>query len=226
MPLPFISVPPYPDVPPFLGVPPIPRNPITTLLTPLIALLTTDAPTVARLLGIQATPSWGIWDASGQQPVLIGDSVIATDFTSEYQTTDAPVEAGSFTSYNRVQRPVEMVVTMTKGGSVADRHGFLLTAQAAAASTTLYTVVMPEATQANMNVVRMSFERTRDQGTQLIKVELHLREILTSAAALFTSTKDPSSAGQDNSGAVQAVVPVQAQAASLDTSIPSFSFGP
>lgn len=88
---------------------------------------------------------WGIFGQNGI-PLLLVDNVTAIKHTSASKVANAPVEQGSFASYNKVEDPFTMTVQMTKGsGGVVMRGAFLALVDALAKSNDLYMVITPEA---------------------------------------------------------------------------------
>ena len=88
---------------------------------------------------------WGIFGQNGI-PLLLADNVTAIKHTSASKVANAPVEQGSFASYNKVDDPFTMTVQMTKGsGGVVMRGAFLALVDALAKSNDLYMVITPEA---------------------------------------------------------------------------------
>jgi hypothetical protein len=109
MPLAPVATPRYAAVPDAPGVPPMVRL-IRTL--DVIAILASDAAQLVRAFG---PPRWGIFSSFGV-PLLTGDSVIAVDYRREYRISDYPVEQGGFGSYNKVQEPYDVRVTIAVSG--------------------------------------------------------------------------------------------------------------
>lgn len=154
---------------------------------------------------------WGLFldGAKALEP----DTMLALEYRRDWQLPDYPQENGAFQSYNKTAHPFAVRVTMTKGGSVADRSAFLAKVEEVAASMSLYDVVTPEKTYLNMNVERFDYRRTSTNGAGLITVEMWLAEIRDATDAQFTSTKSPASASVVNGGNVQARTLTAAEAA-------------
>ena len=221
--MPFIE---FPNVPAVAGVPQLPFQAfagglgagVTNVGEAIIAsggnlataatLLTADDPSIQ---GVLAAPEWGVFDSDGN-PIAVADTVVKLEFIREAAICDYPVEEGAFASYNKVQRPFEHRVSMSKGGSVADRQQFLLAITNALRSLASYQVRAPEGFWNNCQLVHMELMRSATQGAQLITVEVALREIRTAGSSTFTSTAQPSGAAQSNGGTVQAQTPTAGQA--------------
>lgn len=217
MPLPFLSVPAFPNVPQLPGVPPLARDVLAPFLGPRVARLTTDIGIIERLLGLTASPQWGIFDNAVRKPVLIGDAVISIAPQSEAHVPDYPIENGGFRSYNKVKLPNEVLVTIAQGGTLGERESFVSTLKTLEESLTLYAVVAPDSTFTNLNVTGVRWERTAREGSQLIVADIRLREIRLAPAPAFSNTKDVVSAATQNGGPVQAQAPTAAQQAVAGT---------
>lgn len=195
---------PFPDVPTVAGVPPLAGVPITDVLT----LLTGDGAGVSTLV---ADPQWGLFDDSGNA-VVLADSVIGFDYAKEYRVSNYPVEEGSFASYNKVEEPYDIRILLAKGGNDGDRAAFISELQAAEASLDLYTVITPDATYVNANVVRTSYGRHASNGVSLIVADVQIEEIRPAASSTFSNTASPAGAAQQSGGTVQPQTPSSAQA--------------
>ena len=217
-----LTLPPFPNVPALPGVPALLRSPVGAALAPVttqFASLQAQLKATLAPLGITfaTAPQWGIFD-SGGNPVLTGDNVVGVDYRREFRVATAPVEGGSFSSYNKVEIPFDVQMTFTKGGSVADRTAFLLQAKALLLSTKLYTAVVPEGNYNNVNVVHVDYRRTHKQGATLLMVEVGMQYIREGAAPAFSNTAQPSGAATTNTGPVQTSTPTQQQSAAISQS--------
>lgn len=196
----------YPNVPTTAGVPPVKRdvsNPGTESEPPLDG--DSDAITVNGL------SDWGVYKDG--ELVLEPDTIVAFSYDAEHRVADFPIEEGGFESYDKVALPYDARVVMTKGGGIDDRRAFLAAVEELRGDTELYSVATPEWTYSNANFVRVSVNRTREQGANLITVELFLREIRENATATFSNSKEPASEDTKSDGAVQAQpAPAEVQA--------------
>nr|DAL40966.1 MAG TPA_asm: hypothetical protein [Caudoviricetes sp.] len=187
----------FPDVPKVPGVPAVARS----LVNPGTATepqLTQDSITVTAT----AKNEWGVYTASGAL-ALEPDSISAIGYDAEYRVADFPIEEGGFETYDKVALPFQNRVVMTKGGTLEQRRTFLRAVEELRGDLELYNVVTPEWTYLNVNIVRTSLDRSRENGSGLITVELQLQEIRQNATASFTQTRDPASASPVSNGSVQ-----------------------
>lgn len=189
---------PFPDVPQVPGVPAVFRN--LTIPTP-AQLLNIALGGITDL--IFGTPLWGVYDQDGNK-VLEPDSFLGIRFRNGARVPNAPMEAGSFSSYNKVQTPFDAVISMAISADLAARQVFLGTVGALVQTTDLYAVVTPEISYGSANMVDYSYTRSERQGVTLIIVELFFKEIRESAVAQFSQVQAPSGANPVNDGQVQA----------------------
>lgn len=195
---------------------------VLSQLTGSLGPITGDGPAVIA----QATPfEWGIF-TSGGAAVLTGDNVVALDYSRDFRVPTYPVERGSFESYNKVEQPIDLRLTFTKGGTVAERATFLAACDAAQKSLDLYSVATPEATYTEMNVTHVSYDRQAAKGAGLLTVEVGLQRIRAYATAAFTNTKAPGGAADINAGPVQAVTPTPPQSVAIDSALAGAPLSP
>lgn len=193
-----MASPAYPNVPATEGVPAVKRdatNPGTGTETP----LTEDGDEIA----VQGVKDWGVFTKDGSK-ALDPDSIMSVGYSAESRIADYPIEEGGFEDYDKVAMPFENRVVMTKGGKAEDRRAFLAAVEEIRTDTELYTVSTPERAYLNVNISRVSIDRSREQGAGLISVEIALVEIRANAVATFSKAKDPASADTQSNGAVQA----------------------
>jgi hypothetical protein len=218
MALPDTPVPEFPDVPDDPGVPPVKRAGAFSSLGS-INLLVADGIQVLRLF----LPSeWGIVDEGGQNP-FPGSNVMRVEFKQDYRISDYPVERGSFESYNKVQVPWSAKVTLATEGDVipgvgslgflgslvgmtqaGKRTAFLASVKAAAASLDLFTLLTPEASYPNGNIVHFDYDRSGAHGATLLMVDVWMEEVRETISAKYTDVKAPGAAGTVDGGQVQA----------------------
>ena len=168
------------------------------LQPPGVPLLADSGPQVQADIAQQ----WGLYDQSGL-PAVIADNVQSLEVALEAQISDFPVENGGFASYNKVIRPFDVRIAMTKGGSVEERQAFVQQVQDAWQSLDLFNVVTPEVVYLDVNVVGVRRLVESDRGVGLMMLDVSLRKVRQTGRLAFTSTAQPASAGVSNNGAVQ-----------------------
>lgn len=210
MALPPITVPAFPNVPQAAGVPAMVRS----LADPAVGianLLTGDGPDLGAN---QAAPVWGVFTADGD-PAITPDTVVDFEYRKENPISDFPVEEGKFESYNKVETPGSVRITMAKGGTEAERAEFLTAAQTLVATLDLFTVVSPEASYVSMNATHLDYSRKRDKGANLIIVSLWFDQVRVTATVTYTNTREPNGADTVDDGAVRPAAPTPGQAAAI-----------
>ncbi|MBR8479454.1 hypothetical protein [Burkholderia cenocepacia] len=207
MPLPNLPVPAFPNVPDLPGVPPLIRAPGESLGSFAISLITTDA--IGLLEGLLA-PVWGIFDENGA-PMAVADTALSIEYRGDSRISKYPQEQGGFADYNKVQVPYSARVQLACGGSDARRSAFLSSIEASKQSTMLFTVITPDATYENSNVVAYDYRRTSKNGVTLIVAEVYLEEVRQTVVAQFDNTQNAASQDSASLGQVQGQTPTAAQ---------------
>lgn len=187
-----------PDVPVAPGVPPVRRD-ATNSAAADTGKLTGDSISVTA----SKKDQWGIYRASDNGLAILADTVSSIGYDAESRIADYPLQDGSFESYDKVALPFAVRVQLVKGGGFDERREFQRTIEALRGDTVLYNVVTPEWTHLNVNIERVSIDRSREQGANLITAELILREIRIDATATTSNSKSPSAASPVNGGTVQ-----------------------
>jgi hypothetical protein len=119
---------------------------------------------------------WSIIDESGEK-VFGFDSFVSADLKTESKVIHAPVEQGSFVSYNVVTTPTELSCTLSKRGFQSDLMAFVDSLLSYVNSTDLVTVVTPEQEFQNMKLIKCNYNRSAENGTDIIFAELNLIEV-------------------------------------------------
>ncbi|BET96565.1 phage baseplate protein [Xenorhabdus taiwanensis] len=120
---------------------------------------------------------WGIFNQYGI-PLLLADSVISLQYQSQYRVVSAPIENGSFATYNKVGEPYKVTVQLSKSsGGTLERGAFLSQLEILAKSTLKFHVVTPEFVYTNAAIVGYDIAREAKDGATLLKVNLHLEEV-------------------------------------------------
>jgi hypothetical protein len=207
MAMPIIAVPQYPDVPFADGVPPVLRNPLANPAQLVTQLLSGD---VIGVLTDALRPVWGVFDSFGN-PVAIADTVSVLEYRADSRLSSYPQEQGAFADVNKVQMPYASTVQLVCGRTASDRGMFLAAIEGAKQSTDLYSIVCPETTYQNANIVAYDLHRETRNGATLLKVNVHLEEVRITGGAQFQNTQNPASADPSNLGQVQPQTPTAGQ---------------
>lgn len=188
----------------------------------------------------RADKQWGLFDSSNK-PVLTAGRVRAIDAVADSMISDAPLEHGSFTSYNKVKRPGRIMLEMLCDGTTMSygnysaisnllsatgitsgltkdaqaRRDFMTKLDSLATDLNLYTVTTPERSYSNMNVLGYRIRRSSDRGITLLAVEVMLEEVRLSASNQLTKTVKPSGESQSFSGTVSTKAATSSQISSF-----------
>jgi hypothetical protein len=207
----------FPDVPIAPGVPDIRRSVIGigSVTGILGAVLGADA--FGLLDGVMG-PQWGLYDKQGGV-MIVPDSVVAFEYRGEQRISKYPVEAGSFSSYNKVAMPYDIRVIMACGGQGSmTREAFLTQLEMLKETTEVYDLATPDFTYQNVNLVRFDYRRQSTNGVTLLLADVQFEEVRQTAVATYTTTAQPQGAGVTSIGAVQPGTPNTQQEASFNAS--------
>jgi hypothetical protein len=169
---------------------------------------------------LRAAPSeWGIY--LNNEKIIQPDSILALDYHREWTVADFPMEQGAFSSYDKVAKPFDIRLRMTKGGNDNDRRTFLATVENLGASLTLYDVVTPDRVYLSVTITSLGYNRTATNGVGLLTVDVGLREIRVTAESVMTAAKvkDPGSANAVHGGTVQPQQPSPAAKAAAQKAL-------
>lgn len=154
---------------------------------------------------------WGIYFKGDK--LIEPDSIIAIEYTREWAIADFQIEGGGFASYDKVARPYDIRLRITKGGTEQDRRAFLSDIELISESLDLFDIVTPIKTYLSVSVSRLGLGQAASAGVGLLTIDLGIREVRITAGVSFTHVKDPGSAATVNSGTVQPQpIPVPTQA--------------
>lgn len=201
----------YPDVPLADGVPNVFRT-AEGAASAQVAVEDASPLLTADNLNVQAQTrsTWGIYKADGTLSLDV-DSIVSVEPGREARQSTYPVADGGFQSFNKVLTPGDCRVSVTKGGNDTERKAFLDALDVMLESTDLYSIVMPDQTMTNRDLLGIHYPRTAERGATLITVELSFEEVRVSAVAAFADSTQPEGNTATQGGPVQAVTPTIAQ---------------
>lgn len=198
---------PFPSVPQVPGVPVLLRS--LTVPTPGALFNVAASGLASTLFG---TITWAVLSADGQK-VLNPDSFVGIDYSNSGEVSNYPMEAGAFSSYNKVSNPYDCSVTMTIGADKAARTSFLAKLEQLVQGLDLLSVVTPEVTYINANLKRYDYKRTAQNGLSLITAQLYFTQVRQTAKSTVRDTADPSGAINISGGQIQLIEPTDDQIA-------------
>lgn len=157
-------IPGIPDIPGFKGLPSAGAGALVSFGGAFI---------INKIFGEQ----WGVYSQFGI-PILLADTVESVGYQNSSTIASAPVEKGSFASYNKVQNPYTSKVTLTKGGgSAAERGLFIGQLDTLSKSTLLFHIVTPDYVHLNAAIVGFDYSRSATNGSRIIVANLLLQEV-------------------------------------------------
>lgn len=144
---------------------------------------------------------WGIYLDGAK--LIEPDSIVAIEYTREWALADFPIEGGGFGTYDKVLRPYDIRLRVTKGGTEQDRRLFLKDIETISESLDLFDIVTPIKTYLSVSVNRLGLGQAAGAGVGLLTIDLGIREVRITAGVAFTHVVDSGSAATVNSGTVQ-----------------------
>lgn len=158
----------------------------------------------ATLLRMIFGNQWGIFNQYGI-PIMLADTVFSVKYQNGSQIAQAPVEKGTFTSYNKVQNPYQATVTMIRGGGDPTLRGlFIAQLELLSKSTLLFHVITPEFVHINAAITGYDYAREPQGGARMIIANIHLEEVREATVTYETKeTENPEDSPQVDSGEQQ-----------------------
>lgn len=169
---------------------------------------------------------WMIVKMDTLEKVIVPDTVPKFEFRGEYRVSDYPVEQGAFASYNKVQTPFEIRMTLVCAGLTPlqiatfatgipvqggndNRHHFLTTLDNMLATTDLFNIVTPDKTFIGLTMDHYDYKHETRNGAVMLIVEAWFREVRVTASANYSAggpvnSKSPSAADPISLGTVHA----------------------
>lgn len=149
-------------------------------------------------------PGYGIYLKSGAK-ALFPSSFLGIEYGADASVVSAPIERGSYSSYNKVKRPpVIRVLFVLEGwsgltGSLPNLTNFSLTSRAdmlgaldaMVSSATTYDIETPDTVYQGYDLVRYNY-RTSDRDVTLLTVEAIFQSVLEEAEVILSNSTDES----------------------------------
>lgn len=174
------------------------------------------------------SPSYGIYLKTGAK-ALFPSSFLGIDYEADSSVISAPIEAGSYTSYNKVKRPpIIRVLFVLEGwsglaGSLPNLTNFSLTSRAdmlgaldaMVNSATTYDIETPDTVYQDYDLVRYNY-RTSEREVTLLTVEAIFQAVLEEAEVSLTSTTDQSTTTSNGTSQASSVVTEKVNSSTSD----------
>lgn len=124
----------------------------------------------------QGASEWTIYDAETGDAVTF-KAFLGADVTSESKIITSPVEQGSFVAYNKTQSPFEVSVEGAISGEPDQLNAALEALDGMTRDTRLYNIVTPDRVYKSVNLYKLEYSRTADDGADLIVFSARFAEI-------------------------------------------------
>lgn len=203
MPIPTIPKGLYPFVPKAPGVPPVLRSGLQILDTLTLGFLGLGELSNS-LFGNGGANLWGVFDSKGDK-IADYDSVVSVSYQDNSRVVDYPVEQGSFASYNKVDQPFTIELLLTCAGDYQRRDKFQQDLIRQKRSLNIFRVLGEDSTYTDCNLTSVDWQRTVENGANIIKAYCEFREIRQRGTTQFSQTEEPSGSLTEDIGQVQPV---------------------
>lgn len=147
---------------------------------------------------------WAVFNSKGEIFATY-DSFFAFDYSNTATISDYPIEKGSFTSYNKVDLPYDIRVTLHCGGSTERRAAFVQACENARASLDMYSILTPEKTYRNINFIGIDKGSTSGEGVNIAIVHLLGKEVRDNTSAQYSEPKSAAAFKSLDQGQLQPI---------------------
>lgn len=135
------------------------------------------------------------------------DGIMDIDVKNESKVLTSPIEKSSFAAYNKVETPLDVVITGASQQDGAAQSAILDALNKLVSGAELVDIVTPTAVYLKMTLESYSYKRTATDGASLLVVELHAIEVREVETTRVTKTKRASSAKTQKAGQTQTKKP-------------------
>lgn len=145
----------------------------------------------AALWNYLSTPlTWAIYNAGTNSAAVKFDSIVTGVHSGKAEAPIYPITQGSFITYNKVSRPSEVKLTITKGGNPNERKQFLDWLEKNKGEATLYDIVTPETAYKSVTLVDYTNVRDVRSGTvTMLKVDCTFHEVRQVPAQYYKASE-------------------------------------
>ena len=119
---------------------------------------------------------WDMFDSKGRK-LFTFDTFFSLDSLADARVTQAPVENGTFASYNKTVSPMRTTVVLGYTGLALIRAAILRRCESLLKGTELVSIVTPDKTFVNMSVVAVDHSYTAVNGVDRLMLALTLEEV-------------------------------------------------
>ena len=119
---------------------------------------------------------WDMFDSKGRK-LFTFDTFFSLDSLADARITQAPVENGTFASYNKTVSPARSTVVLGYTGPALMRSAMLRRCESLLKGTELVSIVTPDRTFVNMGVVAVDHSYNAANGVDRLILALTLEEV-------------------------------------------------
>lgn len=186
---------------------------------------------IFSIINSTLSPSYGIYLKSGLR-ALSPSSFLGIEYGADASVVSAPIEQGSYGSFNKVKRPPIIRVLFTLegwtgfSGSIPNLTNFTLTSRsdmlaaldAMVADAQMYDIETPDTTYEDYDLVRYNY-RTSDRDVTLLTVEAIFQAILQEAEVTLASTTANSNTTSNGTSKAASVVTEKANSTATNSTL-------
>ena len=198
------------------------------------ALSAIQSGNILSIIGSLLVPSYGIYNQDGSKAIT-PSSFISLEYAGDATVTTAPIELGSYSSYNKVLRPAEIRVTFAfEGwsaysgsipnidsaiGSFTSRTDILNILEAMRTTPKMYDVETPDKTFLKYDLTHYNYGVKATSGVTLLIAELIFQAILDVAEVTYSNSNSTSAITSNGTSKSPMAVTDPAGTASSSTSL-------
>lgn len=186
---------------------------------------------IFSIINSTLSPGYGIYLKSGLR-ALSPSSFLGIEYGADASVVSAPIEQGSYSSFNKVKRPSIIRVLFTLegwtgfSGSIPNLTNFTLTSRsdmlaaldAMVADAQVYDIETPDTTYEDYDLVRYNY-RTSDRDVTLLTVEAIFQAVLQEAEVTLTSTTANSNTTSNGTSKAASVVTEKANSTATKSTL-------
>lgn len=125
---------------------------------------------------IDFTNNWTILDEGGASAVSF-NVFVNMDVKTENKIMQSPVEQGGFVAYNKLQTPLEIGLQVAIKGDNSELEDAIKNLLTLSSSTQLVSLITPEQEYKSLNLTKLAYRRTAEDGVDVIFVDCGLTEV-------------------------------------------------
>ena len=148
---------------------------------------------------------WTLLDEDGETAVFF-TSFIDLVYTSSGVVASYPAEEGSFVSYNKTSKPLDIKVTLAMQGTNEEFEAALCALDTYRAEAVTLSVASPAALYEDMTLETYTYTRSQSAGARILKVTLTLKEV-REAKTVYSTPQNPTSTPNVSTGRTQTLPP-------------------